>query len=172
VGNTDLQVVKVHLTTWDLLWFNVLIFPRASWGRVSIGLYVAMGLVGGIATGGVPATFDEVLFVVLFAGVLVTVCLVGFLVFLVLFVLLSSRSPGLLGEHVFSLELDGLRETTSANDTLLRWGGVHGLHRTGGAIFIGISPMVFHVLPRRFFAWQAAFDAFWAAIQPLKRRAK
>jgi hypothetical protein len=170
-SSANLRTLKVHLTKSDLVWFNILILPRSRLGQISLGIYVALGLAGGIATGGVPPTLDEVVYVFLYVVVVVMICLVCFLFFLVPFILLSFRSPGLLGEHVFTLDQDGLRERTTVNDTLIRWGGVHDLHRTGSFILIGVSPMVFHVLPRRFFASQTDFDAFWAAIQPLKRRA-
>jgi hypothetical protein len=168
-SSADSQTVKVHLTKLDLVWFNTLILPRSRLGQISLGIYVALGLAGGIATSDVPATLDDVVYLFLYTAVVVVICLVCFLFFLVPFILMSFRSPGLLGEHVFTLEQDGLRERTTVNDTLIRWGGVHDLHRTSSFILIGVSPMIFHVLPRRFFASQNAFDAFWAAIQPLKR---
>ncbi len=169
-SNAGRQVVTVHLTLLDLFRFNLAILPRSSWGRLSLGAYLGFGIVTGFAIVGVPATFREVLAWLLAAAAVTMVGLIVFCVFLVPFFFLSSRTPGLLGEHVFTIKHEGLREETSANDTLIRWGGAHDLHRTDGFILIGTSPVMFHVLPRRSFASQAAFEAFWAAIQPLKRQ--
>ena len=114
-------------------------------------------------------TISELVASAIVAIITATVVLVVGLVTSLLFVLITSNAAnGVLGEHLYSFQVDGLREQTSANDSLVKWGGARAAHRIGGFILISVAPALFHVLPRRCFASVDDYDAFWHMTQRLK----
>jgi hypothetical protein len=161
--------VKVHLTRWDLVAFNLLLTPRlrSTWiVCATIGLILVLLLV---VSRGVPTSGVEWLAIAIGAAVGATAFLgVGFLISIVFVLSTSSASNGILGEHTYSFEADGLREQTSANDTLIKWGGARDVRRLGAFVLINISPALYHVIPRRCFASSNEYDEFWAKAQRLK----
>jgi hypothetical protein len=96
--------------------------------------------------------------------------LAGFLIS-VLFIALSSRkSNGVLGEHIYTLQDDGLHERTDVNESLAKWAGITDIRRTRSFIFVQIAPWLYHIFPRRDFENPAAYDQFWVAISNFARR--
>jgi hypothetical protein len=125
----------------------------------------------GISASGVPSTARQVLALLLPILVVSGSSVgVGLLFALMSGLLAAKRASGILGDHVYSIQSDGLREQTSVNDTLLRWGGAQDLIRTSAFLLIRIGPALFHILPRRSFSSVEEYNAFWRAIQPLKRK--
>lgn len=160
--------VTTRISRWDLLTFNLLVTPRVGATWILFGVVATVVCVTSVVTQGLPTTPRAVF--VLFVSI--AFAAIAFAVLLLLFILgfvLLSPGQGLLGEHVYSVEADGVREQTSANDTLIKWGGAQELVRTSAFILIRIAPALFHVLPRRSFTSQVEFDEFWQRIQPLKR---
>lgn len=94
-----------------------------------------------------------------------TVFLLTILVSSAVTALRATAKAGMLGRHVFEIRPDGLRESTSANETLHQWSGLLGLERQKSYLLIRITPMNFHVLPARAFANPAACDAFYQSLQ-------
>ena len=161
--------IRVRLTRWDLIGFNLLLTPRfrATWVVwTTIALVVA---VAQLAFGGVPKSTAGWIAAAI-VGVLAATAasVVGFIISLVFVLVTSGSANGVLGEHVYSFQADGLREQTSANDTVVKWGGARDAHRIGAFILINVGPALFHVLPRRCFASAAEYDAFWEMTQRLK----
>jgi hypothetical protein len=72
----------------------------------------------------------------------------------------------------YTLGEDGLEERTVANVTLIKWGGAWKVSRTPTYICVNIAPLLFHVLPRRCFATQQAYDEFWEGLQRLAPKAR
>jgi YcxB-like protein len=81
----------------------------------------------------------------------------------------AGHGTGVLGRHTYTVTADGLFERTAANETLVKWGGVRDLRRTASAIYVGVAPAMYHVIPRRAFDGDASYESFWAANQPLRR---
>lgn len=170
-AEAELAPLKVHITLGDVVLINILVLPRSSTTWITSGFILALGCIGGLLTAGTPSTVHEFLVLVTYVGVVVMVSMVTWFVFILGFALLAARAPGVLGEHVYTFQNDGLREETDVNDTLIKWGGAHDLQRTASFIVIRVSPALFHVLPRRSFASMADFEVFWSKAQALKRRA-
>jgi len=77
------------------------------------------------------------------------------------------RARGVLGEHVFEITPDGLREATDAGETRVAWGNAEKMMRTRSYLLVRIHARGFFVFPRRAFADRAAYDDFWKGLQPL-----
>jgi hypothetical protein len=159
--------VVTTVSRWDLVKLNFLVTPSLPSTWISLG-FVAMLTCGvWVTKEGIPITARAFL-VLLIAVVLATAVFFAFLLVFSLGLVLLSPSRGVLGEHLFSVQSDGLREQTTANDTLIKWGGAQDLVRTSAFILIRVAPALCHVLPRRNFVSQSEFDTFWISIQPLK----
>jgi hypothetical protein len=161
--------VLVTLTRWDLAWFQLRLSssPTLTWRRwlvaaVCLGIFV-------VWNNGVPTTaLSLVTTVALITLVLAAFWVLGVVISLCVATLWTGASIGVLGTHTYSFQPDGLRERTTANDTLIRWGGVQDVHRIGELIVIRISPALYHVLPRRSFDTPEAYERFWQMAQRLK----
>lgn len=85
-------------------------------------------------------------------------------VFLVINVLnavtMVRHSSGVIGPHEMRLSPEGLRDTTPLTDSLTRWPGVFRITRRGDYLAIWTSPFMAHVVPKRAFADEDAFEAF------------
>jgi hypothetical protein len=95
-------------------------------------------------------------------GYTIIILLILFLggVILGLILLMSDRTPGILGEHEFTLKDDGLLETTSVNETLSKWVSISSVTKTKRYIYIRLG-LSFHLIPKNSFQNQAQFDEFW-----------
>ncbi len=82
------------------------------------------------------------------------------------------RTPGVLGEHLFEVSDEGLREVTGIREVRVAPGNARRLIRTRNIIIAVISARAAFLLPRRDFADAAAYDDFWKALQPLARAKK
>ena len=165
---TTEESVAVTLTRWDLVRFHLRLSTSLSltWRRwlvaaVCVGVFV-------VWNNGVPTTaISVVATVVLITFVLAAFGVLGLVVSVCVAALWAGASSGVLGTHTYSFESGGLRERTTANDTLITWGGVRDVHRIGELIVIRISPALYHVLPRRCFDTREAYERFWQLAQRL-----
>lgn len=162
------MVITTRMSRRDLLTFNLLVAPRLAAPWISLGFVATLTGIAFVADQGLPTTL-RASFVLFFAIAFAAIVFLSFMLLLILGFALLSPSHGVLGEHVYSVQSDGVREQTVANDTLIKWGGARDLVRTSAFILIRVAPALFHVLPRRSFTSQAEFDEFWERIQALKR---
>lgn len=162
------MVVTTRISRWDLLTVNLLVAPRQPVTWISFGFVVTLVGINFVADQGLPTT-PRAFFVLFFAIACAAMVFVSVMLLLILGFALLSPSHGILGEHVYSVQSDGVREQTAANDTLIKWGGAQDLVRTSTFILIRVAPALFHALPRRSFTSQAEFEQFWECIQALKR---
>lgn len=79
------------------------------------------------------------------------------------FLCLNKRS-GILGEHEFTIEDEGLFEKTDANETLTKWPSITSMRKTKNFILIRINNYLFHILPRRAFSNERHYDEAWAEL--------
>ncbi|MDP1588992.1 MAG: YcxB family protein, partial [Prosthecobacter sp.] len=75
-------------------------------------------------------------------------------------VTMVRHSSGVIGPHEMRLSPEGLRDTTPLTDSLTRWPGVFRITRRGDYLTIWTSPFMAHIVPKRAFADQDAFEAF------------
>lgn len=165
-----MQVI-VNLSRKDLVLFNLHAFPRMkSIYRSFLLLAVFVGVVI-LIENGLPESGRSWLIFFASAGIGgILGVLVGFLFCLFSILMTSSSANGILGEHVYTLDEQGLHERTRANEGLNRWAGVQSIEQYGPYLVFQISSYLFHVLPERSFSSREQFIEFkslaisaWAA---------
>ena len=158
--------VDVNVTRGDIVRFNVSKMFRLKSNLLLLGimiLIVGLGAWDGMRDGGQGVDILILLGVALVGGML------GFFVvftFATIFVLLSSTArSGTLGAHTYSIDERGFREATPANESLNYWHSIGKVEKGRSAISMEIAPWLFHVLPRRDFESDVAYESFFAEIQ-------
>ena len=163
----EVRSVTVRITRWDLLWLNLGVMSR--WSRTWL-----VGLSAGVVAVLLQAWAAEVSagsrgWLVMGSAVLLTAtvaaaagCVVALGV-----MLFSPSEGGVLGEHIYTFQDDGLSEQARGSHTLIRWGRVRGVRRRGNFILIHLAPGLYHALPRRSFGSPGEYQAFWRAAQRL-----
>lgn len=137
---------------------------------VNLFLFGVLGVV--LAIGQIGKSHEKTALTIglaLFAAVLTATLLLLFSVAIttLAMVLLSRGDRGVLGAHTFRFVDAGLVESTSVNETLMKWGGVRSVRRTRHYIYVRPTRATAHIIPRRSFADASADDDFWNALQPL-----
>ncbi|HBS06768.1 MAG TPA: hypothetical protein DEA96_17495 [Leptospiraceae bacterium] len=90
----------------------------------------------------------------------------------ILAVIVVGHQPGILGEHEYLIEEEGLRERTSANDTLHRWPSISYVSTGNVRSYIGTGGAGAHIIPARCFSSYdepMQFDVVKAEWQEKKR---
>jgi len=109
----------------------------------------------------------------LFAIILTTaIFTAGALVFMLALILLSTLARNRKGSpgaevQAYSVMETGLSRQSATSETLIKWGGARSLHKNKSAIYVGISATAYFILPRRSFADDQEYGAFWNSIQRL-----
>jgi YcxB-like protein len=166
-GELPEKPVTVTLTRWDLVRLNVSLMARI---RSTWMLLVVMTLAAGLlhaSIGGLPGTSRAWLVMGLGVAIAAALGSAAGLVVAVFLVLFCPDPDTTLGDKTYRFEADGLREKTSVNDTIIRWGGVRDVRRIGDFILINVAPGLYHALPRRSFSSPREYQAFWRAAQRL-----
>jgi hypothetical protein len=159
--------ITVTLTRWDLVRLNVSLMARI---RSTWMLLVVMTLGAGLlhaSIGGLPSTARAWLIMSLAVAMAAAMGSGAGLVVAVFLVLFGSDPDTALGDRTYLFEADGLRERTSGNDSIIRWGDVRDVRRIGDFILINVAPGLYHALPRRSFNSPREYQAFWQAAQKL-----
>jgi hypothetical protein len=65
--------------------------------------------------------------------------------------LMFKKYRGVLGEHELEVRADGLVERTDVNESLHRWAGFHKIVSTGRYLYIYVTDVNVHIVPRRCF---------------------
>jgi hypothetical protein len=86
--------------------------------------------------------------------------LAGLIFALVWQLLFLSEGNGVLGQHEYELQDEGLFERTAINEGLSRWEGVRDVRVAGPYLVVRISDILFHVIPARSFASREKFGEF------------
>ena len=73
----------------------------------------------------------------------------------------STEKAGVVGEHYFEITEQGFHEKTNQNDSLQGWSGMLKPMRSKQLTLVRINAYLFHVLPRRAFADDHEYDAWW-----------
>ncbi len=158
--------VEVTVTRRDIARFNLSKLFRLKSNLIVLAFayfVVGMGAMKGATSDGQGVDWVVFLVVTLLGGTL----LFGAIVIVsLIFVLISSNSQnGVVGPHTYTIEERGLRELTKANDTLNFWSAIRKVDKSSTAISVEIAPWLFHVLPRREFESDEAYEAFFREIR-------
>lgn len=82
-----------------------------------------------------------------------------------------KHGDGVLGEHLIKFEEDYLVEITDVNQTKQSWKGVDKIEENQNYIFIFISPLNAHIIPKRFFDTEQDASMFFEEAKRLKETA-
>lgn len=157
--------VEVDVTRGDIVRFNL----SKLFALKSNLITLAISCLLAIAVSFAGAWTDDGEFV--WQAFLIVAGIGGIAIFLAIFVcslvfvpINSTTAAGLLGKHTVSIEDAGLRERTHANDTLDYRHALEAAHKSRSMIQVQITRWLFHVLPRRDFASDEEYEAFYAEI--------
>lgn len=70
------------------------------------------------------------------------------------------QQKGVLGEHTFVVEPEGVREVTEYNNSVTSWKAVSGIERDQRAIYVHLGKGVAHMIPIRSFGSDLEADRF------------
>ncbi len=151
--------VTVNIRKRDVIWLSMQVFCRSSLSRWVTLLLLLLNAVVFYRKG--YSGLESMLF-----GTIMSIfCMaLGWLVQTIVVLYQSRRSQGILGQHDYRIVAEGLIERTAVNEDLLAWQEIHQLHQTQHYILVYINPIQCHMLPRRDFAQQADYTAFYTAL--------
>jgi len=162
----EMLTVRTHLARGDI--FRAVLArvarPAAllrTWGLWTLGVAALLAFGRGL-----PKDAIDVLVLGLSAsaGALFSVVVsIGFVLLRVRRTL--ARSDGVLGEHCYRLTDEGLRETTSVNETLAGWSSIRGVGETGQFVVVELHSGSFHIIPRRCFDYTAQAAGFVSEVR-------
>jgi len=101
-----------------------------------------------------------VIYEILYLGALFVIYVV-----LIGLTILLGRNRGILGEHVLEVTPDGLLERTDVNESLFRWPGFHKIRETRRYLYLYVTDVQVHLVPKRAFASPTEMRAFQDEIQ-------
>lgn len=87
--------------------------------------------------------------------------LVFYILLKILVMFMPSGKPGVLGEHLIEISEKGVYESTSVNEGLHFWQGVHSIRQDNRYIFIFIATTMAHSIPKRSFSSPREADEFF-----------
>lgn len=157
--------VEVDITRGDIARFNFSKLFVLKANLIALGISYLLAIV--VSFSGARTSDGEFVWqaFLIMAGIGGIVIFLAIFVCSLVFVLLNSTmANGVLGKHTFSIDDAGLRERTDANDTLNYWHAIRNVRKSRTVIFVETAPWLFHILPRRDFESDEAFDAFFSEI--------
>lgn len=83
---------------------------------------------------------------------------------------LVEGSEGLLGEHVFEIGENGLVERTSVNESHFSWDGIAAIKRDKHNIYVFISQIQGHIIPRSSFSSSEEEEQFYNELLKYSRK--
>lgn len=155
------MTIRYRNTFGDILALSFYTYLRSP---VVVGSFVLMlGILSVIIVGAIPERFTVVEKVVMFV-VWEGIALLFFSALTALSVvlsLISRKNKTVLTEHTLILAEEYFVEETNFNRTEHKWHGVQKLVRTRRHIFIFLAQYLAHAVPRRAFANDAEWNAFY-----------
>lgn len=159
------MTVTTVITRKDIARLNLWALFHFKSNAIGVALLAVLALIA-IEWWSSPATLFDWSIAVLSASLAgIMGVLGGFLLSTFWVLTVSSDKTGVLGEHTYILIEEGLCEQTPVNESFHKWSGIESVNRIRNYIFIQINGYLFHIVPRRAFAGDAEFDAFWQQAQ-------
>ena len=171
-GTPDLEV-EVNITRRDIgrLSWHLVLRNKAVWimGTV-LGIAVLWSALKG--SNGHPEPLKVVILTLVVGIMLILFVIFWAGVSALAAMLMAGRGAGVLGRHLYRIGEDGLRETTSVNDSLMHWQGIMAIKEMGAYLLVFQTPVLAHAFPRRCFADGGDFAIFAAALREKMRVAR
>jgi hypothetical protein len=153
--------IKAETNRRDILWMNLHVFFRIP-DNLAFIFFCSAGYFGAYLYG--KGLSQGLVGLFLKAGEAIAVGLVVFLslnaLSVVFGLIAATRKSGILGDHLFRIEEEGIREITDANDTLTKWKSINSVRKSKRYILVQINWYLFHMIPHRAFKNQAEYDQF------------
>lgn len=150
--------VTANINYLDLLKMNLsLFFSKETW-RVFLVIYIlllAILLIGGTSTG-------HPLWIVLITNFVVSFSIftLAYLFQIIIILIYSKLSKGMLGKHTFEITDTAFIEETDYNQHVTQWSGIYKMKHSKSALYIFISPFIVHVVPARSFGSNHDYKQF------------
>jgi YcxB-like protein len=163
--------IDTELTRKDFLLLNIFLFPRMKSNWIFLFILILFIAIFSVITNK-PDDFGGFFAVTvgsIFGGVIGVVA--GFSINLSIMLFNIGKKSGVLGSHQFELLQEGLRESTSVNESLQRWESIVEIKVYGDLLLIRINNYLFHVIPKRSFKNQIEFESFYQEAINLKSAA-
>lgn len=159
-------IIKYSLGRWDLFRLNLRVSLR---NRLVIlfGFVIAFGMSYLIMSTPELASYPLGLRIV---AILVLATLQLLAMMLIQLTLLAlyiglKKFPGILCEHELEIRDDGLIERTSVNESLHRWSGFHKVVSTRSYLYIYVTNVMIHVVPKGYFTSEHEAQSFQHEIE-------
>ncbi len=163
--------ITYELTRWDLFANSMTVILR---NRILQVFVIVAFIFNGWVTLA-PGLLTRPIFYTALAGIIFLIEFGGFLALcMCVFGLASSfllRQRGLVGKHVLRITDQGLVESTDFNESLHKWPSVCRILSLWGYLYIYVSDMNTHQVPKRCFSPQEIAD-FEAALRAHAKQAR
>ena len=171
------RAVRYSLTRMDLFRSYLYVTNRIRVFHVFIvvaGLGMAWGIcndIPALATWSLYSITFRILCSIIFTVLLFCVTKIVSMAMLAL-IIMRSKNRGVIGEHELEIRDVGLIERTEFNESLHRWTGLHKIVMRRRYLYIYVTELQVHVVPRRCFASEQAARGFRDEIERRVNAAK
>ena len=86
--------------------------------------------------------------------------------------MISGDNRGTFGHHTISIDENGLNERTEVNNSHWSWFGIETIEQTDDYIYIYISSLMAHIIPKRAFTNAEQADEFFSSAEIFLARCK
>ncbi len=157
--------VTVTIKRLDLIRMNFLLAPKLKANWITLAMLWVVSLTTYFFLRGMPSYFDAFIFVAIFTIFMTVLFFPLFLLFCVMLQAFFANERSGLGIHLYRVQTEGLYEESPVNITLFKWRGIERVWRFKNYTFVQVSLTTFHILPKRDFESEQAFDAFSEQIE-------
>lgn len=145
---TPQRVITYNLTRWDLVVNSVTLLLRNRVIQVMVPVFLILN--GALIVG--PGAADRPLSHTVISAVVFAVAFIGLILLVLLLLGLATaflfKQRGVVGRHVLEITDRGLIERTDYNETVHRWDSVCRIMNSCGYLFIYVSDMNSHQVPK------------------------
>lgn len=160
--------ITAEITRKDLALLNIYLLPRLKANWIFLGvmiLIIAIFLaitkspsdISGYCALAIGSVFGGL------GGVII-----GFIINIIMMLLTVGKKSGVLGIHHYELLPEGIKESTTANESLQRWGAIVTVRIHGNYLLFRVNNYLFHVIPKRAFESEENFMSFYSEAVRLK----
>ncbi|MEM7430779.1 MAG: YcxB family protein [Pseudomonadota bacterium] len=157
--------VTTTINRMDIVWLNVsqTFRMRSNWYFFAFFFAVCIFALWDVVSD--PDLTVSWWIIVILALVLASVAFLFFGVFCTLWNVFSATAKsGLIGEHVYAIEDEGIRAKSHAGESIRNWDSLESVSANKRAILIQIVPGMFYIIPRRAFKSSSDFENFYAQL--------
>ena len=157
--------VNVNVGRWDLVRFNFATLFKVRANLVMFLMIWAMAILIMLHEYDWSLSGLNIPVALLITFVLAVAGSLFFFTFIMIWMVLTvTEKSGWIGEHRFLVEDRGIREVTSASDSLHMWESIHDVQLAAKMLMIRVTQFTFLLLPKRGFDDPEQFEPFCAEV--------